>query len=406
MSTRHPAELRQHESHGGIPNARDLHTGSCILQIGRTLPEVYQGICQHSAPLVRRVGERGKDGPSGSTPEAWEAVDILKRKVQSMPVLVFPDFDKPFLLETDASKEGLGAVLSQKQSDERYHPVAFGSCSLTPLEKNYHSSKLEILALKWSITEHFKEYLTYLPFVVRTDNNPLTYVLMTPNLDATGHWWVGTLASFQFKLEYQKGADNGAADALSQVPISHSRETIQSLLEGAIVGAANWGEVRVSEELLEEHEYLSQEVRVQVMKLAPMYIVDWEEAQEAGAALATCRKWLCLRKDTPLPKWGAFLKECLGAEAETEQGKMFFCICNSLVLNKGLMYMSTTLKGKTEGVLTFVVPVGQCQMVLNGVHHDAGHQGQQRTLALTQERFWWPIMAEDCCAIVRGCPHF
>ena len=111
-----------------------------------------------------------------------------------------------------------------------------------------------------------------------------------PNLDATGHWWVGALASFQFELEYQKDADNGAADALSRVPISHSRETIQSLLEGAIVGAANWGEVRVSEELLEEHECLSQEARVQAVKLAPMHIVDWEESQEADAALATCRK--------------------------------------------------------------------------------------------------------------------
>ena len=79
---------------------------------------------------------------------------------------------------------------------------------------------------------------------------------MTPNLDATRHQWVGTLASFQFELEYQKGANNGAADALSWVPISHSWETIQSLLEGAIVGAADWGEVRVSKELLEEHEHL------------------------------------------------------------------------------------------------------------------------------------------------------
>ena len=67
--------------------------------------------------------------------------------------------------------------------------------------------------------------------------------------------------------------------------------------------------------------------------------------------------------------------------------------------------MSTTPKGKREGVLTFVVPVGQCCMALNSVHCDASHQSQQRTLALTQERFWWPMMAEDCCAIVRGCLH-
>ena len=83
---------------------------------------------------------------------------------------------------------------------------------------------------------------------------------------------------------------------------------------------------------------------------------------------------------------------------------MFFHKHNSLVLSRGLMYVNMTLKGETEGVLVFIIPTAQCRIVLNGVHRDAGHQGQQWTLALTQERFWWPMMAEDCQAIVRGCP--
>ena len=174
-----------------------------------------KGFANIAHPLYDVLGKEVKMGPVDLPPEAQEAVGILKGKVQSTPVLVFPDFDKPFLLEMDASKEGLGAVLSQKQSDGQYHPITFGSCSLTPSEKNYHSSKLEFLALKWSVTEHFKEYLAYAPFMVRTDNNPLIYVLMTPNLDATGHRWVRMLASFQFELEYQKSTDNRAVDALS-----------------------------------------------------------------------------------------------------------------------------------------------------------------------------------------------
>ena len=175
-------------------------------------------------------------------------------------MLVFPDFDKPFLLETDASKEGLGAVLSQKQDDGCYQPITFGSHSLTPSEKNYHSSKLEFLAFKWSVTEHFKEYLTCAPFLVKTDNNRLTYILTTPNLDATGHRWVGMVASFEFTLEYQKGADNTAADALSQVPIHHDWGMVRSLLEGAIVGATDRGEAEASKELLCEHVHLENEV--------------------------------------------------------------------------------------------------------------------------------------------------
>ena len=146
-----------------------------------------KGFANIVCPLYNVLGKEVKMDPVDLPPKAWEAMDILKGKVQSMPVLVFPNFDKPFLLEMDASKEGLGVVLSQKQSNGRYHPVAFGSCSLTPADKNYHSSKLEFLTLKWSMTEHFKEYLAYAPFVVQTDNNPLTYMLTTPNLDATGH---------------------------------------------------------------------------------------------------------------------------------------------------------------------------------------------------------------------------
>ena len=159
------------------------------------------------------LGKEVKMGPVQLPPEAHEAVRILKDKIQATPVLVFPDFNKPFLLDTDTSKEGLGMMLLQKQDDGCYHPVMIWSHSLTSSGKNYHSSKLKFLTLKWSATEHFKEYLTYTPFVVRTDKNPLTYVLTTPNLDGMGHSWVGTLASFKFTLEYQKGADNRGADA-------------------------------------------------------------------------------------------------------------------------------------------------------------------------------------------------
>ena len=129
---------------------------------------------------------------------------------------------KGLLHETDASKEGLGAVLSPKQAVlspkqayGHYHLVAYSSQALTAHEKNYHSTKLEFLVLKWAVMEHFKEYLLYQPFFIRTDNNPLTYIMTTPNLDATGHQWVGALAKFNFQLEYQKGQDNPVADVLS-----------------------------------------------------------------------------------------------------------------------------------------------------------------------------------------------
>ena len=152
----------------------------------------------------------------------------------------------PIFCSTGANVEGFGAVLSQKQDDGCYHPVVFGSRTLTLSKQNYHSSKLEFLALKKSVTEHFKEYLAYTPFTVRTDNNPLIYVLTAPNLDATGHHWVGTLMSYELTLEYQKGLDNAAADMLSQVPVRHDKDTVRLLLEEAVTGTTERGEVLIS----------------------------------------------------------------------------------------------------------------------------------------------------------------
>ena len=78
-----------------------------------------------------------------------------------------------------------------------------------------------------------------MPLVVRMHNNPLMYILTTPTLDATGHRWVGALASFEFTFEYQKGADNKVADAHSWIQIHHNQEMVCFLMEGAIVGAVD-----------------------------------------------------------------------------------------------------------------------------------------------------------------------
>ena len=174
--------------------------------------------------------------------DALEAFQALKQACMSSPVLAFADYTKDFLLKTDASKEGLGVVLSQKQTDGHYYPVAYSSWALTAHEKNCHSTKLEFMALKWAIMEYFKEYLLYQPFLVRTDNIPLMYIMTIPNLDATGHWWVGTLAKFNFQLEYQKGWDNTVADVLSQIATHLGLEAMQSILDGATLDAAHRAE--------------------------------------------------------------------------------------------------------------------------------------------------------------------
>lgn len=104
------------------------------------------------------------------------------------PVLGFPDFSQPFILHKDASNQGLRAVLYQ-WPDNKLRVIAYGSWTLTAAELNYylHLGKLEFLALKWAITEKFRDYLYYAPtFTVFSVNNPLTYFLSSAKLNATG----------------------------------------------------------------------------------------------------------------------------------------------------------------------------------------------------------------------------
>ena len=103
-----------------------------------------------------------KNHPVSLTAATEEAFYTLKKKCATAPVLAFADLKRPSLLEMDVSKHGLGAVLQQVQEDRKYHPVAYASHALHGSEANYHSSKLEFLAVKWAVTQQFKEYLMYL----------------------------------------------------------------------------------------------------------------------------------------------------------------------------------------------------------------------------------------------------
>ena len=123
------------------------------------------------------------------SPASETAFTTLKDKLVSPPVLAYPRFGEWFTLETDASIQGLGVVLSQKQADQRLQPVAYASRALNPTERNYSVTEQETLAVVWSIT-HVHSYLYGGDVTVTTDHSAVKPVLEAPN--PTGkhtHWW-------------------------------------------------------------------------------------------------------------------------------------------------------------------------------------------------------------------------
>ena len=95
--------------------------------------------------------------------------------------------------------------------------ITYASRDLTKGEKNYPAHKLEFLALKWSICDKFHDYLYGNHFIVVTDNSPLTYVVTTAHLDATGHRWLASLGAYKFEILYRSGKWNADADVLSRI---------------------------------------------------------------------------------------------------------------------------------------------------------------------------------------------
>ena len=259
----------------------------------------YSKIAKPLNDLLKGEASKLKNEELELMPEALQAFEDLKKKCMMAPILVFADFKKPFQLETDASGEGLGAVLLQESDDGNYHPVAFASRELKGGEPKYHSSKLEFLALKWAVTEQFHEYLQYQPFTVWTDNNPLTYILMTPNLDALGHHWVAALAGYNMKLEYLKGSDNKIADTLSRLPLEKfNEEAIVELFDYACTSHKPQAETAYIN-VIEESERVDQEVIVrytQIMKqhknFQNLANLDWVEVQRRDPVIPAVINWI------------------------------------------------------------------------------------------------------------------
>ena len=308
-----------------------------------------EGFARIAQPLNEHLAGEGASRKSEQVSLSEEAFEALKQGCMNSPVLGFADYTKDFLLEMDASKEGLGAVLSQKQEDGQFHLVAYGSRVLTTHEKNYHSMKLEFLALKWAIMEHFKEYLLYQPFLVKTDDNPLMYIMTTPNLDGTGHQWVSALAKYDFQLEYQKGQDNAVADTLSRVMTHLELEAVQAVLDGANVGTSQRAE-RGNPAVIENDQQLEQEMRVATGQvLVEMHVNDWAVAQKEDPELDAVLQWLGPRKKVDLR---TLLGECI----MSKEGQMVWRNCQNFTNLQGTLYLCSTPKGENEDLLLFIVP--------------------------------------------------
>ena len=185
----------------------------------------FLGICNYYRKFIKDYAKfsRRLEAMCGNNKEKliWsdeceEAFKKLKESLSVTPVLIYPDFSKEFILDTDASFDTIGAVLSQKDDKGNERVVAYGSHTMNKHEIGYCITRKELLAI-YFFTQHFKHYLYGKKFTLRTDHKAITFMITTKKpITAQFQTWINFLSSLDMCIEYRKGAEHSNADAMSR----------------------------------------------------------------------------------------------------------------------------------------------------------------------------------------------
>ena len=183
------------------------------------------GLCQYYRTFVQDFSKIAKpiyqltqkDKPFHWGKDQQKALDILKEKLTNHPILQYPDYNKQFILKTDASGKGLGAVLSQLNDKGKEVVIEYASRGLRGAERNYPITDLECLAIKWAITERFHKYLIGREFIAVTDHSALKTLMTAKLIKGKRARWAMKLQQYTFKIKHRSGKSNKDADALSRL---------------------------------------------------------------------------------------------------------------------------------------------------------------------------------------------
>ncbi len=372
--------------------------------IVRPLTELTKGYPPTSGRTKKQADGQPYFKESDPFGERWDdtCISAFNKVIHCLthaPVLAFADPNKSYVLHVDASMNGLGAVLNQEHSGG-LRPVAYASRKLSGSETRYPIHQLEFLALKWAVVDKFHDYLYGAQ--VMTDNNPLTYVLSSAKLNATGHRWLAALATYNFSLKYKPGRHNIDADILSRYPWEPTncsewkeipKSGVKAICQLAVVSES------------EESSRMADQLGLSPQSIPEAYVCPTTLTLSSMEQL-TCSELKTAQDEDPI----------IGeVKREVELGKIVTYSKSSndsvallqrqgskLKIHNKLLYRVTQSSSGREK-LQLVLPEKYWTQVLCSLHDDSGHLGVERTAELLKDRFYWPRMSQHVEQYVKNC---
>ncbi len=335
-----------------------------------------------SQPLVRCAEE----SPFTWTPEADAAFQDLKRALTEAPVLGYPTMDDQFVVDTDASLTGVGAVLSQLQ-DGHEKVISYYSSSLSKAERNYCTTRRELLAIIKAV-RRFHPYLYGRSFLLRTDHAALRWLLNFRCSEGQTARWLEELQQYDFKVEHRPGARHVNADALSRRPCMDS-------------GCKYCAKLETKEKLQRQDHGGCECVSYHTTADTTGVVKTWSQeelrqAQKGDTDIQPVVRWK--EEGEARPPW-----QVVAPYSETT--KAYWSQWESLLLESGVLYRLWETPAGERSIKQLVVPKEIRMELLQHLHSSptAGHLGVNKTLGRVRERFYWVQCSKDVRTFCRNC---
>jgi hypothetical protein len=420
----------------GWPQPRSKTDVKSFLGLASYYRRFIKGFAEIARPLHALTRH---DAPLEWTQACETAFERLKDALMAAPILSYPDFHRPFLLQTDFCQAGLGAVLAQVDEEGREHVICYASRSTRGPETHLAPTHGECLALVWGV-QHFDPYLRLVPFTVQTDHNALTWLMTSQNLTGKLARWSLILQEYNFTVEHRPGRVHNNVDALSRMPRVGDAEPgeILSIRPESWVARAEhngmWqGGMRVYTALhappspprsanepivppdgqddvsshtpipplvdppfedVASHVAPSPKRRRRLLRTtAPPVAIAGTSSFPGGKPVASVHEiyedeeamWVLNGGEIPR-EWEAMVKKRVRAKVK------------SYVMVEGkLMYRK---RGSAQ--LLYVPPVAEREAWIQ-FYHNMGHFGVEKTTSLTAANLWWYGLGEDVAACVKHC---